>query len=177
MFPGAGVPGERESPLGTTQQRFMRRGVTKIYFLKTIADVGNVPIRPELTGTNATDLSGAVSDIAGWSLANSPVDTPDMGSTLTTSIPGEDKADSSSLTFYEDQAAETIETLLSKGAVGFVVILRKGDIPASKSMDVFPVRVAGRAPAYSAGSDPAKFTVTFAISGTPKLDAAVPASS
>ncbi|MET9412119.1 hypothetical protein ABZX90_41340 [Streptomyces sp. NPDC002935] len=163
--------------MGTTQQRFMRRGITKIYFLKTIAAATNVPIRPELTGTNSTDLSGVIADIAGWSLANSPIDTPDMGSTLTTNIPGEDKADSSSLTFYEDQAAETIETLLSKGAEGFVVILRKGDIPASKSMDIFPVRVAGRAPAYSTGSDPAKFTATFAISGTPTLDAAVPASN
>ncbi|MGW1801584.1 phage tail tube protein [Streptomyces sp. NPDC001984] len=163
--------------MSNTQQRFMRRGVTKFYFLKAIAAAGNVPVRTELTGTNATDLSGAISDIAGWSLANSPVDTPDLGSTLTTSIPGEDKADASTLTFYEDQAAETIETLLSKGVEGFVVILRKGDVPASKSMDVFPVRVAGRAPAYSAGSDPAKFTVTFAISGTPTLDAAVPAAS
>ncbi|MFE2578863.1 hypothetical protein [Streptomyces sp. NPDC059378] len=163
--------------MGTTQQRFMRRGVTKIYFLKAIAGAGNVPVRPELSGDNATDLSGAIADIAGWSLANSPVDTPDLGSTLTTSIPGEDKADASTLTFYEDQVAETIETLLSKGAEGFVVIMRKGDVPQSKSMDAFPVRVAGRAPAYSTGADPAKFTVTFAISGTPTLDAAIPATT
>ncbi len=155
----------------------MRRGITKFFFLKTIADPGNVPVRTELTGSNATDLSGAISDIAGWSLANSPIDTPDMGSTLTTSIPGEDKADSSTLTFYEDQAAETVETLLAKGVTGFIVIMRKGDIPASKSMDVFPVRVAGRAPAYTAGNDPAKFTVTFAISGQPNLDEPVPAAN
>ncbi|MFF4504835.1 hypothetical protein [Streptomyces sp. NPDC001401] len=161
----------------SSQQRFMRRGVTKFFFLQTIADPGNVPIRTELSGANATDLSGAISDIAGWSLANSPIDTPDMGSTLTTSIPGEDKADSSSLTFYEDQVTDTIETLLKKGVVGFVVIMRKGDVPASKSMDVFPVRVASRAPAYSAGNDPAKFTVTFAISGKPTLDAAIPAAT
>jgi hypothetical protein len=155
----------------------MRRGVTKIYFLKAIASAANVPTRQELAAANATDLSGAISDIAGWSLANSPIDTPDLGSTLTTSIPGEDKADASTLTFYEDQAGDTIESLLSKGAEGFVVILRKGDIAGSKSMDVFPVRVAGRAPAYSTSSDPAKFTVTFAISDEPVLDAAVPSAS
>ncbi|MEU6511885.1 hypothetical protein [Streptomyces sp. NPDC046942] len=91
----------------TTQQRFMRRGITKFFFLKTIAATNNVPSRTELAATNATDLSGFISDVAGWSLANSPIDTPDMGSTLTTNIPGEDKADSSSLTFYEDQAVET----------------------------------------------------------------------
>jgi hypothetical protein len=150
----------------------MRRGVTKIYFLEDITAATNIPIRQELTG--GTDLSGAISDIAGWSLGNSPIDTPDLGSTLTTSIPGEDKADSSTLTFYEDQAGDTIETLLRKGAEGYIVILRKGDVPASKSMDIFPVRVASRAPAYSTGSDPAKFTVTFAVSGQPTLDAAVP---
>jgi hypothetical protein len=155
----------------------MRRGITKIFFLKTIADADNIPSRTELGATNATDLSGAISDIAGWSLGNSPIDTPDLGSSLTTSIPGEDKADSSTLTFYEDQAGDTIETLLSKGSEGFVAILRKGDVPQSKSMDIFPVRVASRAPAYSTGSDPAKFTVTFAVAGVPTLDAAVPATS
>ncbi len=155
----------------------MRRGVTKIFFLKAIAAADNVPTRSELAASNATDLSGAIADIAGWSLANSPVDTPDLGSTLTTSIPGEDKADASTLTFYEDKTSEEVETLLSKDEEGYVVILRKGDIPQSKSMDVFPVRVAGRAPAYSTGSDPAKFTVTFAISGTPELDAAIPAAA
>ncbi|MGW1798641.1 phage tail tube protein [Streptomyces sp. NPDC001984] len=161
--------------MSTTQQRFMRRGVTKIYFLATIAAATNIPTRTELTA--GTDLSGAISDIAGWSLGNSPIDTPDMGSTLTTSIPGEDKADASTLTFHEDKAGDSIETLLSKGEEGFVVLLRKGDVPASKSMDVFPVRVASRAPAYSAGSDPAKFMVTFAVSDEPTLDAAVPSAS
>ncbi|MFF3493737.1 hypothetical protein ACFYWS_20560 [Streptomyces sp. NPDC002795] len=161
--------------MGTTQQRFMRRGVTKIYFLDEIAAATNVPTRPEIVG--GTELSGAVSDIAGWSLGNSPIDTPDLGSTLTTSIPGEDKADASTLTFYEDQLTDTIEALLSKGVVGYIVILRKGDVPASKSMDIFPIRVASRAPAYSTGSDPAKFTVTFAVSDEPVLDAAVPATT
>ncbi|MGW3657204.1 phage tail tube protein [Streptomyces sp. NPDC005151] len=161
--------------MGTTQQRFMRRGVTKIHFLSDITAATNIPTRQEIT--TGTDLSGAISDIAGWSLGNSPIDTPDLGSTLTTSIPGEDKADASTLTFYEDKAGDTIETLLSKGEEGFVVILRKGDVPASKSMDIFPVRVASRAPAYSAGSDPAKFTVTFAVSDKPTLDAAVPATT
>ncbi len=163
--------------MGTTQQRFMRRGVTKFYFLKAITADTNVPTRAELAATNATDLSGAIADIAGWSLANTPIDTPDLGSTLTTNIPGEDKADSSTLTFYEDQLTDTVEQLLAKGTTGFIVILRKGDVAASKSMDVFPVRVASRAPAYSTGSDPAKFTVTFSVAAEPTLDAAVPAAA
>ncbi|WP_326624648.1 MULTISPECIES: hypothetical protein [unclassified Streptomyces] len=57
--------------MGTTQQRFMRRGITKIYFLPEIAAATNVPTRQEIT--SGTELSGAISDIAGWSLGSSPI--------------------------------------------------------------------------------------------------------
>ncbi|WJV48902.1 hypothetical protein [Streptomyces flavofungini] len=163
--------------MAATQQRFMRRGTTLFYFLQKIAADDNVPTRAELAAANATDLSGTISDVEGWSLENTPIDTPDMGSTFATSIPGEDKADNSSLTFYEDKVTDTVETLLSKGVVGFIVILRKGDVPASKSLDVFPVRVGSRSASYSTGSEPAKFKVTFGITEEPTLDAAVPAKS
>ncbi|MER5642050.1 hypothetical protein ABT095_34575 [Kitasatospora sp. NPDC002227] len=168
--------------MASTQQRFMRRGITKVLFLKTIAAATNVPTRAELSPgsdltKSAVDLSRQVSDVEGWSLENSPIETPDLGSRFSTSIPGEDKAASSSLTFYEDLAAETVETLLSKDVVGYVVILRKGDIPQSKSMDIFPVRVGSRAPSYSTGTEPAKFKVSFAITDVPTLDAAIPAAA
>ncbi|MCZ4098301.1 phage tail tube protein [Streptomyces sp. H39-C1] len=161
--------------MSITQQRFMRRGITKFFFLKTIAAPTNIPIRPELALANATELSGAISEIEGWALENSPIDTPDMGSTFATTIPGEDKADNSSFTFYEDQVSDTIEQLLSKGTIGFVVILRKGDVPASRSMDIFPVRVGSRSASYSASSEPAKFKCSFGITAVPTLDAPVPA--
>ncbi len=155
----------------------MRRGTTVFYFLKTIAAADNVPTRAELAATNATNLSTAISDVEGWSLENTPIDTPDMASTFATTIPGEDKADNSSFTFYEDMVADAIETLLSKGVVGFIVILRKGDIAGSKSMDVFPVRVGSRSPSYSTASEAAKFKVSFGITDEPVLDAAVPTAA
>ncbi|GAA2136700.1 hypothetical protein GCM10009760_16370 [Kitasatospora kazusensis] len=162
--------------MASTQQRFMRRGITKIYFLKTIAAPTNIPTRAELTtGPGATDLSRLISDVEGWALENTPLETPDLGNAFASSIPGEDKAATSSLTFYEDLASETVETLLSKGTTGYVVILRKGDVPASKSLDAFPVRVASRAASYSTGTEPAKFKVVFAVTDIPTLDAAVPA--
>lgn len=163
--------------MGITQQRFMRRGTTQFYFLKAIAAASNIPTRPELTGANATDLAEAISDIEGWALENVPIETPDMASEFTTSIPGEDKADNSSFTLYEDKVDDTLETLLSKGSEGYVVILRKGDIPQSKSMDVFPVRVGSRSATYTAGAEPAKFKVSFGITAKPTLDAAIPAKA
>ncbi|MFE2346128.1 phage tail tube protein [Kitasatospora cineracea] len=161
--------------MASTQQRFMRRGITKILFLESIQAPTNIPTRTELTA--GTDLSKQISDIEGWSLENSPIETPDLGSGFATSIPGEDKAASSSLTFYEDLASDAVEKLLTKGSAGYVCIMRKGDVPLSKSLDVFPVRVGSRAPSYSTGTEPAKFKVSFSISDLPTLDAAVPAAA
>ncbi|KDN85657.1 hypothetical protein [Kitasatospora cheerisanensis] len=161
--------------MASTQQRFMRRGVTKILYLETIAAATNIPTRTELIA--GTDLSKQVADIEGWSLENSPIETPDLGNRFATSIPGEDKAANSSLTFYEDLVSDAIEKLLSKDSVGYIVILRKGDVPTSKSMDVFPVRVGSRAPSYSTGTEPAKFKVSFSISDLPTLDAPIPAAA
>ncbi|ELP61511.1 hypothetical protein PV735_32105 [Streptomyces turgidiscabies] len=163
--------------MAITQQRYMRRGVTKFLFLKAVRADDNVPVRPELVSPNATELSAAISDIEGWALENTAIDTPDMASEFTSNIPGEDKADNSSLTFYEDKVDDTLESLLSKGVEGYVVIFRKGDIPGSKSMDIFPVRVGSRAAAFTASAEPAKFKVSFAITAEPTLDAAIPAAA
>ncbi|MFI1563856.1 hypothetical protein ACH4ZX_12485 [Streptomyces sp. NPDC020490] len=159
------------------QQRFMRRGITKIYWLRGVAAESKIPTRAELSAPNATDLTEAISDVDGWSLTNEAIETPDMASTFSSSIPGNDKADNSSITFYEDQLSDTIETLLTKGTVGFVVFLRKGDIPGSRSMDTFPVQVASRTAQYNAGNEAAKFQAVFSITSPPALDAPVPAAA
>ncbi|MFE2179051.1 hypothetical protein [Streptomyces sp. NPDC059455] len=157
----------------STQTRFLRRGISKIYWLKKINDP-KWPSRTEISEPNRFDLTQAVSDIEGWALENDPIETPDMGSTFNSSIPGNDKAENSSLTFYEDRHSDAVEQHLPKGAEGYVVLLRKGDIPGSRSVDVFPVQVATRAATYSTGNEAAKFKVTFTITDEPSLDAVVP---
>ncbi|MER6086835.1 hypothetical protein [Streptomyces bluensis] len=155
------------------QTRFLRRGISEIYWLTDVNDPKR-PTRMEISEPNRFDLTKAVSDIEGWALENEPIETPDMGSTFNSSIPGNDKAESSSLTFYEDRFSDAIEQQLSKGAKGYVIFLRKGDIPGSRSVDVFPVQVATRAATYSTGNEAAKFQVTFTITEEPSLDAPVP---
>ncbi|MFF4426814.1 hypothetical protein ACFY04_39765 [Streptomyces sp. NPDC001549] len=86
-----------------------------------------------------------------------------------------DQADDSSLGFYEDKVADEIEQLLTKDSTGWVVFLRKGDVPGSRSMDVFPVRIGSRSPQYSVDNEAAKFTVAFSITEKPLQDAPVPA--
>lgn len=151
--------------------RFIRRGVSKFFFLPTVA--GATPTRPEITA--GTDLTPFVADMAGWMLENNSVATPDMSSDFDTSIPGTNQVADSSFTFYEDKDDDTIETLLPKGTPGFIVIMRKGDVAASLSMDTFPVRSRSKGSEFSAGNDPARFVVQFAITAEPDLDGAVPA--
>ncbi|GHJ28578.1 hypothetical protein TPA0910_30110 [Streptomyces hygroscopicus subsp. sporocinereus] len=154
-----------------TQTRFLRRGISKILWSKDLNDP-KYPSRREIN--SAFGLTDAVSDIEGWALENDPIETPDMGSTFNSSIPGNDKAENSSLTFYEDRFSDAIEQQLPKGAKGYVVLLRKGDLPGSRSVDVFPVQVATRAATYSTGNEAAKFKVDFTITDEPSLDRPVP---
>ncbi|MEW1700928.1 hypothetical protein [Streptomyces sp. NPDC091278] len=159
----------------TTQKRYMRRGVSKFLFLTAIANLKAGASRAELTA--GTDLSHRISDVEGFALENSAIETPDMGTDYTSSIPGEDKAENSGLTFYEDREDDSVETLLSKGVEGYVVILRKGDVPSSRSMDVFPVRVGARSASYTTAAEPAKFRVSFTVTSKPALDAVIPAAA
>ncbi|MGP3685757.1 phage tail tube protein [Streptomyces sp. IBSNAI002] len=54
------------------------------------------------------------------------------------------------------------------------MILRKGDIPSSRSRDVFPVRIGSRSPQHSVDNQAARFTFTFSITGKPLQDVVVP---
>ncbi|MEU0839483.1 hypothetical protein ABZ370_08430 [Streptomyces sp. NPDC005962] len=155
----------------TTQTRFLRRGISKILWSKDLNDP-KYPSRREIA--SAFGLTDAVSDIEGWALENDPIETPDMGSSFNSSIPGNDKAENSSLTFYEDRHSDEIEQQLPKAAKGYVILLRKGDLPGSRSVDVFPVQVATRAATYSTGNEAAKFKVDFTIIDEPSLDRPVP---
>lgn len=154
--------------------RFIRRGVSRFLFSPTIANI-NAVARSEIT--SAEDLTDLIADVAGWALSNNSVATPDMGSTFDASIPGTDSVGDSSFTFYEDLDEETIEDLLPKGTEGFVLILRKGDKPGTNSLDCFPVRVAVKSNEFSAGNDPARFTVTFNITSKPGIDGPVPVAA
>ncbi|MFJ2278833.1 hypothetical protein ACIOEZ_32315 [Streptomyces sp. NPDC087866] len=161
-------------PVAKPVEKFSRRGVSIFLWLPTIADeVDLKPTRAELDG--GTNLSAAIANISGFTLENQSIETPDMGDDFDSSIPGSDKAEDSSLTFYEDKVTDLIEELLKKGTVGNVVILRKGDVPASKSMDVFPVRVGSQSPAFTTDNEAAKFETKFTITRRPGQGLAVPA--
>lgn len=155
-------------------KKYMRRGTSKFFFLTAIAAGSMIPSRSELSA--GTEFSEYIAAMDGWTISNNEIETPNMADTYDSTIPGSDKAESSSFTFYEDEDLDDMETLFAKGTVGYVVILRKGDKPASNSMDVFPVRVASQSPQYSAENEAAKFMATCSITSRPVQGAAVPAA-
>lgn len=155
--------------------RFVRRGVTKIFFVPAVADIAVGATRAEITA--GTDMSAQVAEVAGWLMTNQAIPTPDLGSSFESSIPGTNQTADSSLTFYEDLEDETLEEMLPPLTPGFVVFLRKGDKPTSKSMDTFPVRVASKSSAITTGNEAARWTASFGITGEPSLDQPVPAAA
>lgn len=153
-------------------KKYMRRGTSKFFFVPTIAADSMIPTRAELSA--GTHFSAFIAAMDGWTVANQEIDTPDMADTYDSTIPGSDKADSSSFTFYEDEEDADLEGIFAKGTTGYVVILRKGDIPGNNSMDVFEIRVASQSPQYTADNEAAKFMVTCSITSRPLQGAAVP---
>jgi hypothetical protein len=154
--------------------RFNRKGVTKILFTDTIAAADYMPTLAEMTG--ATDYTKSIAAVDGFALENQEIETPDMDSTFVSKIPGDDSATDSSLTFYEDDLLDDIETELAKGTTGFIIICRKGKTAGTKGMDVHPIRVASNSPAITADNEAAKIMVKFSITDRPLLNATVPAT-
>lgn len=151
--------------------RYFRRGKSKILFVPTIASKA-APTRIELDA--GTPLTPQAADIADFQFSNSPIATPDLDSTFTTTIPGEDTTGTPTLTFYDDDAADTIRTALTKGTKGYIALMPYGDV-AAKRMEVWPVESTGVNDEWSAGNDPARYTVAFGVTGVPEQDAVVPA--
>lgn len=156
--------------------RYFRRGKSKIVFTPTVTGYNAVtgtgsPSRAEITA--ATLLTPQIAEVAGFSFANSPIAVPDLNSTFTSTISGEDTAEDSGLTFYDDDAATTIRTALAKGTKGFILMFPYGDV-STKRCETWPVESTGVADEWSAGNDPARFSVQFGITSPPSLNGTIP---
>jgi hypothetical protein len=152
--------------------RFNRKGTTKIMYVPTIASASYLPTAAEITA--GTDYTEQINAIDGWSIENTPIETPDMASTFVSKIDGDDSAADSSLTFYEDDTLNDIETDLAKGTDGFIIIFSKGKVAATTGMDVFPIKVASNSKSYSTDNEAAKITVQFVVTDRPALNQTVP---
>ena len=149
--------------------RFMRKGVTKVYFVPTISSVTAATVAEVTAGT---ELGTELADVSGFAFTNNPISTPDMDNQFVSQITGEDTADQSSLTFYEDDTTNTIKTALAKGTAGYVLFYYAGlagsSVAASDTYEAFPVTVSSAPRLYSAGNEAAQFRVDFAITAVPQ---------
>lgn len=153
--------------------RYMRKGVTKLFFVPTIASAVLVPTAAEVNA--GVSLSPQLATLGGFSFANQPITVPDMDNTFEAKIPGQDAADDSNLTFYELKGGSNpIYTALPKGAVGYVVIFPvgiAGATPAAADVaDVWPVQVGSRTRQYTADNEAAKYMVAFTPTSAPGFD-------
>ena len=121
----------------SSSTRYRAKGTAKYVFCTSVATV-SAPTRAEINA--GTDLSDEIMEVDGWNVDSENIETPDLGSTFTGSIPGSTSADDSSLTMYADQGGTDVRSLLPRGTNGFMLVMRAGDT-AGRKMDVFPVRV------------------------------------
>lgn len=153
--------------------RFMRKGVTKVYWAVTLAS----PSAPTVANmVAAVVLHTQLSELNGFNFTNTPIDTPDMASAFVSKIPGEDTVGDSSMVFYEDTLTNPIKTALAKNTVGFVVLFPTGlagSTPAiADKTDVWPAIVASNSRRYSAGNESALYEVVFTCTA-PNVEGAV----
>lgn len=154
----------------TASDRYFRQGVSKCYWVPTIADK-SAPTRSELNA--GTDLSPEVQGISGWEVTGNTEDTPALGSVFIGKVPSTTTADASTITFYADSTSVDVRGLLERGSTGFVVWLDEGDV-AGYLMDVFPVRV-NSAPKKRDVGAVGMIDVNFAVTREPAENVTIPA--
>lgn len=152
--------------------RFTRKGVSRIFFCATLADPAAPSIATELTTAN--EVTGSVAEITGFQFTNSPINTPDLASTFVSQIPGEDTAEDSAITYYDDDTATTIRTAQAKGSAGYVVLCPYGKTVAKRA-EVWPAKSTGFNDEWTAGNEAARARVQFAITAVPNQSAAIAA--
>lgn len=156
--------------------RRMRRGLSKFYFVPTIAD----PSAPTVAEISAgTEIGQEVAEISGFSFSSNPIDTPDFESRFVKKAPGEDTAEDSSMTLYDDPDTVDIRDTLAKDEEGYIVIFALGIAGASPAAgddaEVWPVQVASNTREYTAGNEVARYMVQFTITDVPEQNAVVAA--
>lgn len=151
--------------------RYIPEGVRHFYFCPAIATLSS-PTRTELNA--GTDLTPEVSGFGNWGVTGSQVDTPDLASTFTPSIPGLTTVDGPTISMYADSTSADVRTLLPRNTAGFIVVFPEGDVAGHK-MDVFPVKVLSAEKIASLGGNPATIDITFSVTKLPSENVTVPA--
>ena len=156
-----------------SSERFFAPEISKVYFATALVNPGAYT-RAEVTA--ATDITGEIAEISGFSVTSGMIDTPDLGSRFTSQIGGRTTVEASSITFYADLAGNDVREVLSRGTKGYLIFMDGGDVAAQKS-DVYKVEVTALGKVRSVGDNAFQLTVSFAITKVPDEDVAIPAAA
>lgn len=149
---------------------FIRKGKTKFYWFP------GTTVTNSAAALNATKVAVDIdlADIAGFSFTNSPISKPSMDKVFTTQVPGEDTAEASSLTWYEDDVTNNLQTVLAKGSVGVMYIFYAGHAGAAPAAaakyEAWPMQSGGFTRLYTVGNELAQYRVPFAPIDTPTMN-------
>ncbi len=160
------------------QAPFMPRGKSLLKFTATLTD-NVLPFsvtRAELNA--ATNLTEEIVEIGGMQYSNEPIDIETLATTFATQIAGGDTAEAPTFTFLDADvapASNAIRTALAKGATGYLLALRYGDV-AGRRLEIWKVTCTGANDEWHASNEPARYAVTFAVTERPTQDAIVPAA-
>lgn len=155
---------------------FFRRGVTRVFVVATVANPAAMTVIEATAGEEITD---SIADISGFRFSNSRINVPKLSSSFTGTIAGEDTADDSSFTFYEDDTTNPLQATLAKGTQTNVVFFTRGTAGASPAAadeyQLWAVESAATPTEFSMGNDPARWMAEFGTTDPPVLDGVVAA--
>lgn len=157
------------TPTISASTRYFARGVSKCYFLPSVANK-SAPTRAEMNA--GTDLSPQVADLKGFSVTGNTIDTPDLATTFDSKIAGTTSAEDSSIDLYASIDGVDVRTLLPRTTTGAIMWCDSGDVSGRKA-DVFPIVVTSNTQMRSM-NEAAKRQVSFAITSEPAESVTIP---
>lgn len=126
------------TPVISASTRYMDLGITKVYYLPTIAATTLIPTRTEMNA--GRDLSPELGDWSGWTLSPEFLDTQNITSAFKTNIPGSLSSPPCTMTFYTSRNGTDVRAVLPPGTAGFIMFCDGGDVTGNKA-EVWPILV------------------------------------
>lgn len=160
------------TPAITASTRYTSIGLTKVYYLPTVASALFIPTRAEMNA--GTDLSSELADWTGWMVAGAQIATPDLSTVFESQISGRVSANKSTLVFYASKTGLDVTSLLPRTTTGFIMWLDGGDISGNQA-EVYPVTVMANGLDRDNKMTAAdRVTVEFAITRQPAQNVTIP---
>jgi hypothetical protein len=155
--------------------RAIRRGIERWFVTPATLASPAAPTRAEINA--ATEITDSIAAVNGFSLSNSPVTTPDMGSRFDKTVPGIDSAGDSSLNMWDEildgGTTDPARDVLAKDSELTVIRMPYGDIPTKRceTWQVTSTGVNDQVDLSAAG----QYQVGFSIRAVPEQNAVIPA--